>query len=193
MFTAPLKRIAPGLFCGTAGFAAASRRSYAEHNPVARPTSSPLTDMKNKVVLITGASAGIGAACAWRFAEHGAKLVLVGRREQRLAELKKAIQDEFPQAKVHTVSMSVTDLEKVQALPNELPAEFRDVHVLVNNAGLARGVTTVDQNDLKDAMEVMETNVLGTIAFCRAFVPGMKERGSGHVVNMGSVAVSLLV
>jgi 3-hydroxy acid dehydrogenase/malonic semialdehyde reductase len=189
MFRVPLKRVIPGLF-STAGVAAASRRSYAEHSPVARPTKSQLTDLKDEVVLITGASAGIGAACAWRFAELGSKLVLVGRRDQRLTELKKAIQKEYPNVKVHTVAMSVTDLPKVESLPKDLPEEFRDVVVLVNNAGLARGVTSVENNDLSDALEVMETNVIGTIAFSRAFLPGMKERGSGHIVNMGSVAVS---
>jgi NADP-dependent 3-hydroxy acid dehydrogenase YdfG len=165
-------------------------RHYAalEQSSVARPSRSSLTDLKDQVVLITGASAGIGAACAWRFADHGAKLVLVGRRQQRLTELKQALLSEYPALKIHTVAMSVTDMAKVEALPNDLPAEFREVDILVNNAGLARGVTSVENNDMKDAIEVMETNVLGTIAFCRAFVPGMKERGRGHVVNMGSVA-----
>jgi hypothetical protein len=189
MFRLPTKRVLTGLFCGSAGLAAFGRRAYSEHSPVSRPTKSALTDLKDQVVLITGASAGIGAACAWRFAEQGSKLVLVGRREQRLNELKAALQTEYPGLKVHVVALSVTDLPKVEALPAELPAEFRDVDILVNNAGLARGVTSVETNDLKDAVEVMETNVIGTIAFSRAFLPGMKARGRGHLVNMGSVAV----
>lgn len=89
--------------------------------------------------------------------------------------------------------MSVTDFEAVQKLPNELPADFKEVDVLVNNAGLAKGVCSVEENTMQDAIQVMETNVLGTIAFCTAFLPGMKARGRGHVVNMGSVAVSSLV
>lgn len=189
MFRLPTKRVLTGVFCGSAGLAAFGRRAYSEHSPVSRPTKSALTDLKDQVVLITGASAGIGAACAWRFAEQGSKLILVGRREQRLNELKAALQTEYPGLKVHVVALSVTDLPKVEALPAELPAEFRDVDILVNNAGLARGVTSVETNDLKDAVEVMETNVIGTIAFSRAFLPGMKARGRGHLVNMGSVAV----
>jgi NADP-dependent 3-hydroxy acid dehydrogenase YdfG len=159
---------------------------------VARPKKSPLTDLKGKVVLITGATAGIGAACAWRFAEEGSKLVLVGRRADRLNALKNEIVATFPETNVHVVSMSVTDYEAVARLPNELPADFKDVDILVNNAGLARGVTSVENNQMVDAVEVMETNVLGTVAFCSAFLPGMKERGRGHIVNMGSVAVSKL-
>ncbi len=159
---------------------------------VARPAKSPLTDLHGKVVLITGATAGIGAACAWRFAEEGSKLVLVGRRADRLNALKNEIIATFPNTAVHVVSLSVTDYEAVAKLPNDLPSEFKEVDILVNNAGLARGVTSVENNAMADAIEVMETNVLGTVAFCAAFLPGMKERGRGHIVNMGSVAVSCL-
>jgi uncharacterized protein with GYD domain len=159
---------------------------------VMRPSRSPLVNLKDKVVLITGSTAGIGLACAWRFADEGSKLILVGRREGRLQEIKEALQQTYPGLKVHTVALSVTDYDAVSKLPNQLPSEFRDVDILVNNAGLARGVTSVETNQMKDAIEVMETNVLGTIAFTTAFTPGMKERGRGHVVNMGSVAVKRL-
>lgn len=190
MFRNPFKSVAPGLLCGGAGFIGSIRRSHAEGvSPVARPSRGKPTNVKDQVVLITGASAGIGAACAWRFADEGAKLVLIGRRENRLKELKSELLKEHPQLKVHTVAMSVTDLPAVAALPEQLPAEFREVDILVNNAGLARGVSSVELNDMNDAIEVMETNVIGTIAFSRAFLPGMKARGRGHVVNMGSVAV----
>eukprot|EP00598_Pedospumella_elongata_P000814 CAMPEP_0184973158 /NCGR_PEP_ID=MMETSP1098-20130426/5045_1 /TAXON_ID=89044 /ORGANISM="Spumella elongata, Strain CCAP 955/1" /LENGTH=284 /DNA_ID=CAMNT_0027495591 /DNA_START=90 /DNA_END=944 /DNA_ORIENTATION=+ len=145
-------------------------------------------DLKNKVVLITGATAGIGAACAWQFAEEGCHLVLVGRRDERLQSLKKDIMSSFPEVDVHTVAMSVTDKEKVANLPSSLPQKFRDVDILVNNAGLALGVTSADQNDVDAAMTVLDTNVLGTIALSAAFLPGMKKRGSGHLMNMGSVA-----
>jgi NADPH:quinone reductase-like Zn-dependent oxidoreductase len=157
---------------------------------VARPPRSPLVSLKDKVVLITGATAGIGLACAWRFADENAKLVLVGRRNDRLNAVKDAILKEYPKLKIHTVAMSVTDYDEVAALPKKLPNDFKDVDILVNNAGLARGVTKVEDNSMSDAIEVMETNVLGTIAFTAAFVPRMKERGCGHIVNMGSVAVS---
>jgi NADP-dependent 3-hydroxy acid dehydrogenase YdfG len=104
--------------------------------------------------------------------------------------MKDDILKSYPTIDIHTVSMSVTDLDKVAALPNTLPAKFKNVDILVNNAGLALGVTPADGNDIDAAKTVLDTNVLGTIALCRAFLPGMKERGHGHIINMGSVAVS---
>eukprot|EP00596_Hydrurales_sp_CCMP1899_P000870 CAMPEP_0119038566 /NCGR_PEP_ID=MMETSP1177-20130426/7553_1 /TAXON_ID=2985 /ORGANISM="Ochromonas sp, Strain CCMP1899" /LENGTH=301 /DNA_ID=CAMNT_0007001311 /DNA_START=52 /DNA_END=957 /DNA_ORIENTATION=+ len=153
----------------------------------APPKRAP-TDLKNKVVLITGATAGIGMACAWQFAELGSKLILLGRREDRLEELKKAIIDEHPDVKVHVVAMSVTDKQKVAELPSTLPSEFSKVYCLVNNAGLVLGVSAVEGNNVENAQTVLDTNVLGVISMCSAFLPGMKERGEGHVVNMGSCA-----
>lgn len=180
---------------GATVFAASRSRAFCEckcvtKKAVSRPARSPLTSVKDKVVLITGATAGIGAAIAWRFADEGSKLILVGRREERLTALKNELKSAYPDLSVHTVSMSVTDYKAVASLPDSLPAEFKDVEILVNNAGLARGVTSVENNTIEDAIEVMDTNVLGTIALCSAFLPGMKQRGKGHLVNMGSVAVS---
>eukprot|EP01040_Poterioochromonas_malhamensis_P016893 gene16893-19288_t len=155
---------------------------------VGRPKRSPLTSVKDKVVLITGASAGIGLACAWRFADEGSRLILVGRRKDRLEAIKSEINQTYPDLKIHVVALSVTDYDAVAKLPQQLPADFKNVEILVNNAGLARGVTSVEHNSIVDAIEVIETNILGTIAFTTAFAPGMKERGRGHIVNMGSVA-----
>lgn len=159
---------------------------------VGRPKRSPLTSVKDKVVLITGASAGIGLACAWRFADEGSRLILVGRRKDRLEAIKSEINQSYPDLKIHVVTLSVTDYDAVAKLPQQLPADFKNVEILVNNAGLARGVTSVEHNSIVDAIEVIETNILGTIAFTTAFAPGMKERGRGHIVNMGSVAVSTI-
>ena len=86
------------------------------------------------------------------------------------------------------VPMSVTDLNAVEKLPNQLPVEFSTVYCLVNNAGLALGVATVDQNNVNDAKTMIDTNVLGVIALCSAFIPGMRIRGSGHIINIGSCA-----
>jgi len=148
-------------------------------------------DLTGKVALITGASSGIGASCAWQFAEAGCHLVLVGRRDDKLEALKKELLQSFPKADVHTVVMSVSHLQQVAELPTKLPAKFRNVDILLNNAGLAIGFTSVDQNDVYAAQTVLDTNVLGTIALCSAFLPGMKERGSGHLINMGSIAVRI--
>lgn len=148
-------------------------------------------DLTGKVVLITGASSGIGASCAWQFAEEGCHLVLVGRRDDKLQALKMALLGSYPKTDVHTVVMSVSDLQQVAELPKKLPSKFRNVDILLSNAGLAIGFTSVDHNDVYAAQTVLDTNVLGTIALCSAFLPGMKERGFGHLINMGSIAVSI--
>lgn len=147
--------------------------------------SSPLT---NQVVLITGATAGIGEACARRLAKHNVKLVLLGRRDEKLKQLKSDLIKQYPYLAVHTVAVSVTDLDAIAKLPQTLPNEFKEVDILINNAGLALGVTSVENNNVKDAETVINTNVTGMIAVCSAFLPGMKERGRGHLVNMGSCA-----
>ena len=84
--------------------------------------------------------------------------------------------------------MSVSDMDAVAALPTTLPVEFQNVEVLVNNAGLALGVNSVDTNDISQGQTMMDTNVMGVIAMCRAFTPGMIARGLGHVINIGSIA-----
>jgi 3-hydroxy acid dehydrogenase/malonic semialdehyde reductase len=119
------------------------------------------TPMKNKIVLITGATAGIGKACAWRFAEEGSKLILVGRREDRLVELQKALQQSYKGIRVHLEALDVRDTDKVAKLPAKLPEEFQNVDILVNNAGLALGVTLVESNSVEDAKTMLDTNVLG--------------------------------
>ena len=167
----------------------ASFSHCSKESTVSRPKRGELTSVKDKVVVITGSTAGIGMACAWRFADEGSKLVLIGRREDRLKSLKAELISAYPQLQVHVVPMSVTDYKTVEALPKTLPDGFKDVEILVNNAGLARGVTSVENNSMADAIEVIETNILGTVAITTAFAPGMKERGKGHIVNMGSVAV----
>lgn len=150
--------------------------------------SQRTTNLDGKVVLITGASVGIGAACAYRFAELNSKLVLVGRRVDKLQEVKDGILKLYPATKIHCHALDVSDVSKVMALPDSLPSEFQKVEVLVNNAGLALGVATADTNSMEDMETVMRTNVHGLIAMCRAFLPGMKERGAGHIINMGSIA-----
>lgn len=89
--------------------------------------------------------------------------------------------------------MSVSNMDDVAALPSKLPEEFKNVEVLVNNAGLALGVNSVDTNDIKEGQIMMDTNVMGVIAMCRAFTPGMIARGLGHVINIGSIAGYVLL
>ena len=162
-----------------------------QHYAFCRPSPTKNTSMENKVVLITGATAGIGESTAWAFAALNSKLILVGRRGKNLEQIKTDIQKEYPKLKVHVAVMDVSDTAACMALPSNLPAEFREVDVLVNNAGCALGVETAATNDLAQGEQMMQTNVMGVIAMCRAFLPGMKERGRGHIINMGSIAGSM--
>ncbi|PZW41043.1 3-hydroxy acid dehydrogenase/malonic semialdehyde reductase [Humitalea rosea] len=134
------------------------------------------------LALITGASAGFGAAIARRFAEDGAKLVLVGRRGERLRELA----DEL--GGCHVLVLDVRDRAAVAAGIAGLPADFQAIDLLVNNAGLARGLAPAQSADLDDWDAMVDTNIKGLMYMTRAILPGMVERGRGHVVNIGSTA-----
>ncbi|HEU4881692.1 MAG TPA: SDR family oxidoreductase [Longimicrobium sp.] len=138
-------------------------------------------------VLITGATAGIGEACARAFAAAGARLVLTGRRTERL----QALADELRQAhgtESHLLALDVRDREAVFAAVGGLPAEWAAVDVLVNNAGLGRGMDKLQVGDPDGWDEMVDTNVKGLLYVTRAVTPGMVERGRGHVINLGSVA-----
>eukprot|EP00741_Cyanophora_paradoxa_P003659 tig00000093_g3556.t1 len=148
------------------------------------PSPSPLA---GRVALITGASSGIGAACARKLAQLGCKLVLLARREDRL----RAVQQELEEAHgaaVHVVAADVRDKERMLALPAALPEAFRDVEVLVLNAGLALGLGPSYALDPADFEVMLATNVLAPAIGIRAFVPGMLQRGRGHVIAISSIA-----
>uniref|UniRef100_A0A0G4H9Z3 Ketoreductase domain-containing protein n=1 Tax=Chromera velia CCMP2878 TaxID=1169474 RepID=A0A0G4H9Z3_9ALVE len=146
----------------------------------------PSQSLAGDTVLVTGATAGIGEACAWRFAEAGCKLVLTGRRTDRLQALEKELKAAYPGLEVRCISFDVSDTARAAALPAELLPWTVDI--LVNNAGLALGVSSVVDNDITDMQTMLNTNVLGLMAMTTAFVSGMRSRGKGHVINIGSVA-----
>ncbi len=135
------------------------------------------------IVLVTGASSGFGAAIARRFARDGHTVVASGRRADRLD----ALVAELGDAVVPFV-LDVTDRAATDALPGSLPARVRDVDLLVNNAGLALGLEPAQRADLDDWEAMIDTNVKGLARMTRALLPGMVERGRGHIVNIGSVA-----
>jgi 3-hydroxy acid dehydrogenase / malonic semialdehyde reductase len=138
-------------------------------------------------VLITGASAGIGAACARAFAREGARLVLAARRAERL----RALSDELRAAhgtEAHLLELDVRDADAVAERLGGLPAEWAEVDVLVNNAGLGRGLDKLWEGDPAGWDEMVDTNVRGLLYVTRAVLPGMVARGRGHVINLGSVA-----
>lgn len=142
-----------------------------------------MTDWTNRTVFVTGATAGFGEAIARRFAAAGARLVLCGRRSERLAGVAAELGGQ-----VHAITLDVRDRKAVQAAVGALPAPFRDIDVLVNNAGLALGLEPAHQTDLDDWEAMVDTNVKGLMYVTRAVLPGMVARGRGHVVNIGSIA-----
>jgi len=139
-----------------------------------------------KTILITGATSGFGRACAELFAAKGWRLILTGRRGDRLAELSQKLAP----AMVHTAVCDVRDRQQVDALFQGVPAEFRDIEVLLNNAGLALGLSPAHETDLEEWETMVDTNIKGLLYMTRRFLPEMVERGRGHVVNIGSVAAS---
>ena len=139
-----------------------------------------------KIVLITGATSGIGQACARKFAENGDKLILTGRNEHRLAELRKELSEKGTQ--VLTLAFDVRDREKAEKFFRELPIEWQEVDVLVNNAGLALGLEPEYKGDHDDWETMIDTNIKRLLTMTRLVVPGMVTRNRGHIINMGSVA-----
>ena len=140
----------------------------------------------NKIVLITGATSGIGLACARKFAENGDRLILTGRNEQRLDEIRKELTEKGRD--VLTLAFDVRDREQATKSIEELPAEWRGIDVLVNNAGLALGLEPEYEGNLDDWETMIDTNVKGLLTMTRLVVPGMVERNRGHIINVGSVA-----
>ena len=138
-----------------------------------------------QVVFITGASAGFGAAFARRFVREGARVVATARRTDRLDELAAELGDA-----VLPLALDVQDREAVERAFADLPESHRAVDVLINNAGLALGLEPAQSGDMADWDQVIRTNCQGVVFCSRAALPGMIERGRGHVINIGSVAAS---
>jgi 3-hydroxy acid dehydrogenase / malonic semialdehyde reductase len=141
--------------------------------------------LSSKVAFITGASSGIGLATARAFAAQGARLLLAARREDRLAAERPTLHGA---ADVHTLQLDVTDHAAVQRAIAALPDAWQAIDILVNNAGLSRGLDKVYEGERQDWEEMIDTNVKGLLYITRAVVPGMVERGRGHIVNLGSTA-----
>ena len=146
--------------------------------------------LRGKIVFITGASAGIGAATALAFAAEGARLLLAGRRAGKLAEVASQALERGAAA-VHSIGLDVRDHRAVQNAIDSLPEEWAQIDVLVNNAGLSRGLDKLYMGNVEDWDEMIDTNVKGLLYVTRAVVPGMVGRGRGHIVNMGSTAGEL--
>jgi 3-hydroxy acid dehydrogenase / malonic semialdehyde reductase len=146
-----------------------------------------MSTLKGKIIFITGASAGIGEACAKIFAAQGAKLLLAARRYDRLQQTGSRLQNLGAEA-IHLLELDVRDQKKVAAAITSLPAEWQAIDILINNAGLSRGLDKVHEGEIEDWEEMIDTNIKGLLYVTRAVVPGMVQRGRGHVVNLGSTA-----
>ncbi|WP_273568426.1 SDR family NAD(P)-dependent oxidoreductase [Maribacter halichondriae] len=138
-----------------------------------------------KTALITGATSGIGKATAELFAKNGINLVLCGRRQERLDDLKEELKN---QTNVHTLNFDVRHRETVLSEIESLPDDFSKIDILINNAGNAHGLDPIDEGSLDDWDAMLDINVKGLLYVSKAILPQMVERKSGHIINIGSTA-----
>ncbi len=146
-----------------------------------------MSELKDKTVFITGASSGIGEACAKRFAASGARLLLCARRLERLTSLKEHLQQEFD-CEVHVFRLDVSVREEVLSSLEKLPPEWKNIDVLVNNAGLAAGRDLMVEANLEDWDQMIDVNLKGLLYVTRAILPNMVQRNAGCIVNIASTA-----
>ncbi len=143
--------------------------------------------LKDKVVFITGASSGIGRSCVTAFAQQEARLLLAARRRRRLDDLAGELKEEFP-VQVHVLELDVRNQAAVERAVAGLPEDWSAIEVLVNNAGLSRGLDKLHEGKLEDWEEMIDTNIKGLLYVSRAVIPGMVKRERGHIINIGSIA-----
>ncbi|WP_375475933.1 SDR family oxidoreductase [uncultured Nostoc sp.] len=146
-----------------------------------------MTSLQNQIILITGASSGIGTACAKIFAGAGAKLILAARRLERLQQLADTLSKDFS-TEIHLLQLDVRDRNAVESAIATLPSAWSDIDILINNAGLSRGLDKLHEANFQDWEDMIDTNVKGLLYVSRYVIPGMVSRDRGHVVNLGSIA-----
>lgn len=141
--------------------------------------------LRGKTVFITGATSGFGMACARAMAGEGARLIISGRRRERLDALSKELK-----GSVHALALDVRDHDAVVKAVQSLPAEFAEIDILLNNAGLARGIASFEGQTMEDLQQMVDTNITGLIYCTHAILPGMVKRNRGHIVNISSTAAN---
>jgi serine 3-dehydrogenase len=144
-------------------------------------------DPRGSIVLVTGASSGIGAACARAFAARGSRLLILARRHGRLRELADELRSSHG-VEVEDAELDVRDRLAVDGWYAGLEDGWREIEILVNNAGLARGIGPLHEGSVDDWEQMIDTNLKGLLYVTRAILPGMVDRGCGHVINIGSIA-----
>ena len=141
----------------------------------------------NKTILISGATSGIGESCAKKFAAEGCRLIICGRRSERLSELKKKLVSQYGE-KIFTLSFDIRNREEVFKTIQSLPADWKTVDVLINNAGLALGLKPLHEGSIDHWEQMIDTNIKGLLYLTKAVVGQMIDRKSGHIINIGSIA-----
>ena len=139
------------------------------------------------IVLVTGATSGIGLACARIFATNGHNLIITGRRKERLDKISEQLKQDFA-VNVLPLNFDVRDKEAVKNILTNLPNDWANIDILVNNAGLAVGMDTIQDGDTDDWERMIDTNIKGLLYVTRAVLPGMTSRRKGHIINIGSIA-----
>ncbi|KAL7753417.1 hypothetical protein RI367_001192 [Sorochytrium milnesiophthora] len=147
-----------------------------------------MSRLAGKTIMITGASAGIGECCARLFAAEKSNLILTARRLERLESLKRDLTQAHPDIGVHVAELDVTKRQAVFDAVRQLPQQFSNIDVLVNNAGLVVGMEHVADAKPEDIDIIIDTNVKGLLNVTQAVLPGMKKRNSGHIINLSSIA-----
>ncbi|PKB15327.1 SDR family NAD(P)-dependent oxidoreductase [Flavobacterium sp. 5] len=138
-----------------------------------------------RIAFITGATSGIGRATAIKFAENGYNLILCGRRAEKLEELKNSLPETV---KTHSLVFDVRNRQEVELQINSLPNEWKNIDILVNSAGNAHGLSSIDNGDIEDWDAMIDGNVKGLLYVSRAIIPQMVEKKKGHIINLSSVA-----
>ena len=146
-----------------------------------------MKNLSKNIVLITGASSGIGLACAEAFAREGARLILTARRKERLDALAQELKKKHG-TETLAIQLDVRNQPAVEKAIQTLPAAWQNIEVLVNNAGLSRGLDKLHEGKLDDWEEMIDTNVKGLLYVSRAVIPGMVARAGGTIINLGSIA-----
>jgi serine 3-dehydrogenase len=146
-----------------------------------------MSSLKNKIVFITGASSGIGKACAEVFAKEKANLILTARRIERIDQLATELKLKHS-IQVLSFKLDVRNYKEVEKVISSINSEWKKIDVLINNAGLARGLDKIYEGKKEDWEEMIDTNIKGLLYVTRLILPGMVERKSGHIINIGSIA-----
>ncbi len=146
-----------------------------------------IQNLEGQIALVTGASSGIGSACATLLAEAGARLILAARRQDRLQQLALDLEQAYGQRPL-SLALDVRDPQQVAHTLKQLPEQWHAIDILINNAGLSRGLDKVHEGQIEDWEEMIDTNLKGLLYVSRAVIPGLVDRNRGHIVNIGSIA-----